>query len=411
MATPGPRHRASASTLQISGAAQKYNLTHGYWVYDTPIEATYLELANSMDDVVIENFKTRSAAGEIFNNPCTKIETKVHRQAGHYSITQPKGRNPRYRYSGWNDFSILDLIPDIEVDIEDRIADAITAAATAAMASVSSEKILIGATLGELGETRQMLMTALTKLRYLDKVLKSYIQKFTDVRRSPLWKTKEGLRLIEEKWMEVRMGWRPFYYEVQQLYAAMQKLEKLPGRQTFRAKRTFTIQESDVYNYTTNGHEHFVWNRSFLGSYTVSAGVLAKQRYAGVPDTYGLTKIPQVIWELTKLSWAVDYFLNIGSLIAAYVPDTLWHPAAAWVTVRKREVYKVALKDAYQEGYTYSLAPQIREREIISYIRNPEPPIGLTFSPKLNLAKLTDTVIAVKQLFLKTRRSLRGKSL
>lgn len=408
MTEPGPRTRASSVSRNVAGYSRKYNLATGVEVYNTPLETVYWTKSNHMEDVVVERYKERSAAGEVFNNPCLKIDTEVYYNLGIRIVTQPASWHTRYVYEGVNARDrYIDEIPDLYVSSEDTVQTAITAAATRAMAKVSSEAMLLGATLGELRGTKEMLLTAFARLRHLGTLLKTYRDVFQDIRHGPLWKTKKGYLMLENAWMEVRMGWRPFLGEVKTLYYAMNALANFPERQTFRAKESFTLSDADTYT-LTRGQETFVYDRTYYGKFTVSAGVLAEQRYGGVPDTFGLTKFPQTVYELTRLSWCLDYFLNVGDLIAAYTPDSLWTPMISWVRIQSRETQTATFKSYYQEGYTYSGSLLRRTTVTDTYDRRPSPPIGLTFLPKLSWAKYIDSAIVARQQIQKTLRLLKG---
>jgi hypothetical protein len=60
-------------------------------------------------------------------------------------------------------------------------------------------------------------------------------------------------------------------------------------------------------------------------------------------------KIPQTIWDLTTLSFVVDWVFNVSDTIAAWTPDAYWAPLGNWYTVVKQYCQEV-----YISGHTQS---------------------------------------------------------
>lgn len=212
---------------------------------------------------------------------------------------------------------------------------------------------------------------------------------------------------LENFWMEMRMGWRPFLYECSQLHSAITARKEHPARQTFRGKTVKTFINAD----TIRSDEARVceFARSYTNSVTVRAGTICQQRTFGFPDTFGLTKIPQAIWELTKLSWAVDYFFNVGNAIAAYVPDTLWEPLASWYVVQQDISKTIKMVNSYQKDGTFYPAysgglSTVTERKVE---RVPWAYLGIAYFPKLNVSKYLDLVAIARQHFSKSLNFLK----
>lgn len=331
----GPRIRQYVDARTTPSGYKRY-IDGAYYdgSQDPPIN--WWELQNYMEDVVIENFRTRSKAGEIFNNPCYKreIETTYNFTSWSYGTTS---RN--YYFELYGSKGYLPLISDLPGD--ESVTNAINLAVTRAKAKVTSEAILLGATLGELRETRNMFISAASRLRHFGTYAHRYLDELSKSRS--YWdKAGKLIGTASDAWMEMRFGWRPFVAEAQAFYKALQGLSNFAERQTFRAGENLHYENSDRVSWRQDSSMTWWFDRSVKEDHSIRAGVLCEQRYGGVPDTWGLTKIPSVVWELTRLSWAVDYFLNIGDLIAAYTPDTLWTPMASWVTIKSKREAKVS---------------------------------------------------------------------
>lgn len=388
------------------------NVTMGY-VYPTQyynIE-TYRK-TETMTDVLIPNYYSRSKAGEVFNNPMTKVTQEL--------ITVPTMGSQKI-ISGATEYSVqtvMDLCYTSGLAAPSTRAEEITRlktqASTNAMAKVTSEKIQILATLGEIRETKELLANACFSLLRLRPLLIRYRDTLRKIYRSK-GKKKLLAKLyidLENVWMQIRMGWRPFIYEVKSLHEALTNCEKLPKRKTFRAKAFTTISDARIGTSWTSNSRAVMGDKTYHEEYVVRAGVLAEQRLNGFPDTFGLTKIPQTIWELTKLSWAIDYFFNVGEYIAAWTPDTLWTVRSAWFT----EISLVTRVNKLRSA-TYAAAYPPLENGSLTEVtktvtRTPGTSLGITFRPKMNWAKYIDILAVTRQHIspiVKVCLGLRGK--
>lgn len=351
-----------------------------------------------MNDVVIDNFHSRKKAGDIFFNPMTRtktVKTIIPTYVQGYS-TVSQGST--------TDTGTYELIGDLGIPFKgapaSRADDLIAKrnlASTAALSKASSEEVMILATIGEAKETKEMLIGAVKHLMRLRPLLRSYGELLRLGNKS---KRRYAFKLYKEAesvWMQIRMGWRPFYYECQSLYEAIASKKVYPQRQTFRGGvADLTYNASDTYG---SGH---VFKRTYTEQTRIRAGSLHQQRKYGFPDTFGLTKIPGAIWELTKLSWAVDYFFNVGKAIAAYTPDTLWECLGGWVTYRSTIVQTIELVSVSVSGWKYPSVKggmQVKTTNVVQ--RVPGTFIGVHFSPKMNSAKYLDILAVSRQQLTK----------
>lgn len=390
-------------------------------------------IEETMTDTVTPNFHKLASAGQIFNNSMTHVKKET-------IMTPTTGSLYNSEFGN--------LVMDVSINyVRERnvppltgpsnetaaIASMKLAAGTQAFSKVTSEEVLLLATIGELKETKDMLIKAIYHLRHIDKLLKHYYNVFRyghklgkdgildwndweprtfkeDLpqlkKRTQQFLNQQKTRYLELEniWMAIRMGWRPFVGECVNLHNAVMAKKEHPARQTFRGKAADKHFHNTDY-YTSSQLRTCVFKRSYQKNVSVRSGVLAQQRaYIGFPDTWGLTKLPQTVWELTTLSWAVDYFFNVGELIAAYTPDTLWEPLCSWTTVRSMCTQVTELMRSYQVDGSYS--PDLRGGMKIYFTdtteRIPSSSIGLTFRPKMNWAKYIDMVAVTRQQLSKT---------
>lgn len=373
------------------------------------------QITQTMTDVVVEDFHKRRAAGEIFNNPMSMTLSyfdAILTSGTVHNIVPSQCSKIDFMVNYIRERGIAYIAPP--TGMAKSIDSLIKTASSQSVANVTSEEINILATIGEIGETKEMLVTTLRRLWRIGDTMRKFASliRYGTAKpgKKPLSK-KERIKnyylFLENFWMEMRMGWRPFYYECQALHDACIALRKFPPRQTFRGKTTAEFRNEDV---VTSDQFLRVCNfkRTYYNKVTIRAGTLAQQRADGFPDTFGLTKLPQAIWELTKLSWAVDYFFNVGTVIAAYTPDTLWEPLCSWYVVHQRIEKTIEMTGTYQKdgsfqptvkGGLYNLVEIKKDRVPCAYL-------GVTLRPKLNLAKYLDLLAVTRQHFSKTYRML-----
>lgn len=414
------------------------------------------EKKRMMIDEIVENYYARSRAGEVFINPMVSEITEQEVLPGMgFMYFKQWPEFPAYFMYGAPVEGYLEE-PDA---YKNKVAQAITQASTQAMSRVTSEEMLVLATIGELKESKEMLVNAAKRLLDLRKPLKNllsifqkrepltwkeiqrfmmddYIEKF-DASKASLREIKyfekvyqrkllrelrqnekykeflkrrriARLKAIENAWMEVRMGWRPFFGEIQNIIKAINSSKEFPKRKTFRGKSQpieYSFCETKARG--AIGGWYVTEDRKFSAQAQVRSGVLARMRTNGWPDTYGLTKIPQTIWELTTLSWAVDYFFNVGEVIAAYVPDTLWEVLGAWSTVEETIVQTVSNVKIQPPDYLISAFKSgIKVRTVKRKRRIPGSSIGITFRPRMNVAKYIDIMAVSRQKITPLIKSL-----
>ena len=399
-----------------------------------------------MTDEIVENYYARSRAGEVFINPMTSehIEQEVLPGMGFLYFKRWPGFPAYFFYKTPYEGYLVE--PDA---YKNKLATAVKQASTQAMSRVTSEEMLLLATIGELKESKEMLVNAAKRLLDLRKPLKNLLSIFK--RREPLtWKEIQRfmlddyidkfdaskassreikyfekvyqrkllrelrqnekykeylkrrriarLKAIENAWMEIRMGWRPFFGEIQNLIKAINSSKDFPKRQTFRGKSLpIEFTYSDVKSRGDLNSWYTTEDRTFSATAQVRSGVLARMRTGGWPDTYGLTKIPQTIWELTTLSWAVDYFFNVGEVIAAYVPDTLWEVLGAWSTVEETIVQIVTNEQIRHPDFISGFKSGTKVRTVKRKKRIPGSSIAVTFRPRMNVAKYIDIMAVSRQ--------------
>lgn len=350
----------------------------------------------NMIDEVIPHFHSRRKVGEVFFNPMTKTKIVNSTIPSYLSGGTIDGKT--------SDIGSYDYIGQRGIPFKSgpttRAADLLikrNLASTSALSKASSEEVMILATIGEARETKAMLLNTLRHLMHLRPLLRSYYNLLRLGNKSKGKYARDLYMKAESVWMEIRMGWRPFAYECKSLYNAITSKKSYPERQTFRGGVSDLVYDtSDTY--TSSG----TFKRTYKEETRIRAGSLHQQRKYGFPDVFGLTKIPQTIWELTKLSWAVDYFFNVGKAVAAYTPDTFWECLGGWVTYRTTIIQTVELLTVNIAGWQYPVTSGGKKTQTTTVVqRIPGTFIGVHFSPRMNLAKYIDVLAASRQQFMK----------
>lgn len=355
---------------------------------------------NRIDDVVVENFKRRINAGEIIpTNPFSKLKSTytcqpIRRFAKTYSSATA------YVLRHIWDGKAVEGVPSLPVlsVSQSALDSSIASVINGAYAKVASNKTLLYATLIELASTKDLLCSAAKQLTRIGKSLK----KFGDaLYRSKTTLAKGSYKAAENAWMQVRMGWRPFVGEVDNIAKAFASHSAWYSRQKFISREAYSESNHDVYPQLFNiGACNWEVERRSDVHVDIKSGILATPKIGRWPDLYGLSKLPETIWEVMPLSWAVDYFFNIGDTIAAWHGDVFWKPRDAYLTVVKRSTQETKL------NFHHSLIPsrygmlangwKMTEVEEITRTRI-EQPVGPALSPSLSFAKYTDLAIIARQ--------------
>lgn len=369
----------------------------------------------TMTDFVTENFHSLVKQGKIVNNTMTSSRVRVDNvltSGTVWSIDGCTKLDVMGDYARGCGVLYLSAPTGMSSDIDSMAKTA----STKSVANVSSAEINLPAIIGELTETKEMLAKTLRSVWRLGDTLEHFgrLIRYGSSKnlKKPLTKReryKNYYLALENFWMELRMGWRPFIYQCVELHNMVQKQKTYPPRQTFRGKTTREFSHSDYK--TVKGARTYVFKRTYSNTVTVRAGTMAQKRAFGFPDTYGLTKLPQAIWELTTLSWAVDYFFNVGDAIAAYVPDTLWEPLCSWYTIQQHIIQTIELERSFQTDGTFApdLRGGLRVRSEVKKERHPCAYLGISFFPKMNFAKYIDILGVTRQHFNKSLKFFKSQ--
>jgi hypothetical protein len=204
-----------------------------------------------------------------------------------------------------------------------------------AFGKVAKADLALGEDLGEIRETLQMLRSPLKGLRDFlrdgDYNNVKLLRKLLNYQKTGMWlpgKTKPGaaLKTAADTWMEVRYGLRPLLYTLQDVMAFCAKTAqgKFNPDAIRSARGSATLNNNNdldcviAKQYGPLAFTYVLKNTDVLTSY---ASVQYRQDFALTgADQFGLTPrfLPELAWELTRLSFVVDWLFTIGPWLESY---------------------------------------------------------------------------------------------
>lgn len=284
----------------------------------------------------------------------------------------------------------------------DAVARLLEEVETNARAKMSSREMMIGATLFELDKTVSTIKSTISAAKSAARFTRKIVEKYKRRHYGSL--ANSSIDAAFNVWMEIRMGWRPFLHEVDTLSKQMVKYRFKEERKRFSASASQTIstEQETTYGGTLLSIVPLQGTRKATTTISASAGILARHRFNGYPDPMGasVNALPSTLWEITPLSWAVDYFCNVSKVISANVPDTLWEPAARWTTLTIQEEAVNEVWGVPKHYYSGSVGASYAKRATVHKIRYPTTrtyyPVRLDIN--LDHLKLLDTLAITKSI-------------
>lgn len=212
-----------------------------------------------------------------------------------------------------------------------------------------------------------------------------------------------------ETWLEGRYGWRILRYDIEQINKSLTRLNEIrSGIIRASAESSATVSRT-VYNTTTAaglgirttptssapsayGIYSVIQNRT----YTRRCGVLLD---AIVGDILSIDPLVTA-YEVIPFSFILDWFVNIGDVVAAYSPFATENLLGAWTSfkeeVQTQTFYNAngpSTKKSYGGYYMLLDVGGTWSSSVLktTYTRSPiSPSVGLTWDLRLDAAKLTD---------------------
>lgn len=375
-----------------------------------------------MHDVVTPNFAALSAKGKIINSPMwsetveeldtpCQMDGQLHTRTWNTACTPDKWMYYQDRYYGTRasksclsayGFSYLPL-PAVDID------SLINQAVTQAWANIGDEKFDMLPSIMELRETlvsiRDIGFRLARFLRFLKKNLDNgrawqrYLRGWTAKR-------------FADQYMELRYSVRPLVYEIAGLMSALTAPNlDIGSRRTFRgfATDSDTVENESTFSWADPSYDQksISGRRVSTREVSVRAGVLCHVTSSHWLDQWGFDNIPEALWEYTRLSFLYDWFIGIGSKIAAWTPEFGLKALTSWVVVEDVQFQSSEFTSAtrnYQKPGAQTLVASLAVSGSASTSRtvrtrqiNPQLSIFPAIKIKLDILKIADLLVILNQ--------------
>lgn len=389
-------------------------------VYDNMGSFDSVGRYNGMQDVVTANFQARSQNGEVIISPMFKWEySMVHSPCRHKSEFYQAA--PINKYSSYEDFPLAyatwggsdQYIGSPTADeIFDPSDDNRNEAIAKAWADVDVSEIQALASIGELPETVRWISSLFRRSISLIKMFNRKRGLLTAVKLSVKAMSKREIAtLMAEFWLEYRYAFRPLVFEMHQAISAMRKSINKNDRGTGRGYKK--VLDTSISNYQFN---FAYWSANASRNVKVTTHLRAGVLYQIEDDlhsllaVWGIDQPLESIYELVPFSFIVDWFFNVGDVIAAWTDNTGLLPLGSWLT----EEQLTTVDDKYYDctitppaGYTIHGSPHIvstgyhhYEEKAKRRIVNPSLSLIPSVKFNLDLAKTLDLAAIARMLFL-----------
>jgi len=376
------------------------------YTYSGPSVLTRAEI----HDVVTVDWLKKQSKGIIVNNPMESYTVSYYKEAGSYyrRAINRLGTSPNYYYNGsqsvgnapvGNDFDSPNswALPSA-IDLStSHIAEAITEAWS--KVSCNEAEALV-----QIAESKKTLYSLVSIFRRAYKI-------FRELKRLELGRVAREFSPVELKnrYMELRYALRHLLYDTRGLIKVL-SAERPKARQTFRAYRVnmgnTTLSNQLLRNNGTVTCYGTLYSQREI---EVRAGVLAAiEAYNNgiVSDikALGLTEPIEAIWEIIPFSFIVDWFFNVGKIIASWTPNVGMKTLASWYSVIDVSTLSGTVETATNNvSYNYTNIAQrsgnYSKIDIIRYrLPNPDRPILPRFAVRMDFLKTLDLGIIAGQI-------------
>lgn len=307
----------------------------------------------NMYDHVTPAFKEMSAAGLIINNPVSSKKCTFSKVAstgwGHMhpaadpAIAIWKGV-ATYALGGWAGVLGFSEPPPI-VPTEGLI----TAAVTKAMANVNKPVVQGLAFLGELQDTINLLRNPFAALTKFFRKPLSFNRKYGKVSSggnrhgygySTAWQINRNAAIgaIASQYLAFQFGVKPLMHDIEGIVEALVFRHPEVLRQTARGKMVDS-RSSWSDGYATSGFVEAAMRTTLDEEVTVRAGVLYAFKGESATSALGvrLSDIPAAAWELLPWSFVIDWFVNVGDVVAGLTAMCTNDLLTQWVTISRKQ--------------------------------------------------------------------------
>mgnify|MGYP003960409741 CR=1 FL=1 len=309
-------------------------------------------------DVEIENFHARVSQGETFNNPFSTvidIERKGHGILNYtthwHNIGTPIGA---LRFDIVYEHHPVDLSELIDMpalpEPPDYSLERMEAVTGAHANMVNTDALLLVSlaegkkTAADIRRIATLFKRAMPLLQRGKKAEIAWISLRTTFRAFRRDKFR-AFKVLSNEWMSIRYGLKPIMYEIQGLIDAISS-----RNETFRTRYRYGVKyEEDVVHSTTSVVHNDVAipvQLNYKVETRLRAGILAEVRYPELflVENLGLGAPVSTLWELTKLSFVLDWFMNTADFFASYDPHNALEVRHTWLTIKETRSFNAVMR-------------------------------------------------------------------
>lgn len=334
----GLRHRTAALEQTIAQERQSRTVTAtitGGTSTDNKVgnDKVVFRKEKHFYDISIKGFHKKQAAGEIFNNPMIRTEEEFKVPLIKYSRSWEVHNNHLETIKG-----TISVPPPADHSYPDDISGLIDNAIVDAYAGISANEGNTLLWLGEMKETISMLMSIGTQLKTLYQSTKAARKAWAKGKLSV--KEQQGLTLA------IVFGILPLEQQIADFMDGLFKIKQLQSRQTARGFRVKTKSVNGNEGSTAGRFVRTLDNNVQLYpshqwtehlEIQVRAGVLYEIDIdANLPWLAVIADPKQVVstaYALARMSFVIDWFVNVGGVLSAWAPTAGTKELSAWVTV------------------------------------------------------------------------------
>ncbi|DAD51067.1 TPA_asm: maturation protein [ssRNA phage SRR7976299_14] len=384
--SPFPRYRERGSTSignagnQVITSCDGTDLTPDY----TNMLAHRSGEIEGCYDIVTPGFRSLSAGGKVIVNPYWHVKQNftgggtgpIVQFAGcaglpgltRKTVEYPSSRRhflPDFRYGEVRNALDNTLIPAPLTIVDLNRLQTLAQTSCMSNVDVGPSQALVAA--AEANRTLQMVTRPLGQLDdYVAKQHAHVSKQYTKfLALTPKQKQKlirdarrpGGLRdALSGQYLGWYYGMKPFAKDIENALQAYLREGFTPERETARGKASDTgtniITDPPL---TSGGTTKQRLKRTRVEEVDVRAGCLYSPTSNSYSKEFGvrLSDVPSSLWEMTTLSFLVDYYLNIGNVIKALEPRIGITYLGNWLTVRQTVTDRIEVIDTIYGGPTH----------------------------------------------------------
>lgn len=395
------RHRTKLSHNRVQDYLHlDYQYTEGS--YKPPAHSKKSSLVYQEDhqmwDVVVKDFHRRSKQGEIFNNPMYSEHVKVETPLGPFAGKSGEGSRRFRELDTVLSYSNSDFDELRTLDWDER---GINTSITAAYAGVTASEQNAVLWLGEFRETVKMFAD-------IGKGLYSLWQK-TKAQRAKWAKGKLTIPEAQSLTLGILYGIVPLEQSITQVMEGLFNLKSDDSRQTSRGFSVTTDLASDSDSQLLWGRDRISnsWAESLETK--VRAGVLYDVDIDDLPRLAIIADPKQIVetaYALARLSFVIDWFINVGNTLKAWSPTTGTRILTAFVSIE--ETYSIDVQGTWfvepRPGYSSSIRGERTGKKMVKRkYRYPIDRSDLAILPRVDVNLDLDKIFALVLLFAKVK--------